>query len=111
MADYNWWMNKSIYESASQLSPSELTENRGAFFDSIIGTLNHILVGDTIWLKRFSGHPLEFTSLDDLRGLNIPISLDTILFDDFDALLSSRKRMDSTIQEFSYELTDEVLFS
>jgi uncharacterized damage-inducible protein DinB len=50
-ADYNELMNTKIYETASMLSVEELSKNRGAFFGSIIGTLNHIEVADTIWLK------------------------------------------------------------
>ena len=75
MADYNQWMNKSIYKAASGLSNSELSKNRGAFFNSIIGTLNHILVGDIIWLKRFSKHPSQLKALDSVRELQSPQSL------------------------------------
>ena len=75
-------MNKSIYESASTLSASELGENRDAFFGSIMGTLNHILVGDTTWLKRFASHEAEFNSLEYIRVMKAPKSLEAILFKD-----------------------------
>ena len=32
----------------------QLDEDREAFFGSLIGTLNHIVEGDTIWLQRFA---------------------------------------------------------
>jgi len=111
MADYNKWMNERIYESASQLDSSALAENRGAFFNSIMGTLNHILVGDTIWLKRFSSHPEQFKSLEYVRCLNMPKALNAILFDDLEVLTSARKKMDLVIQEFTYELSDDVVSS
>lgn len=111
MADYNQWMNVSLYRAASQLSPLALAENRGAFFGSIIGTLNHILVGDTIWLKRFSNHPSQFKSLDYVRSLEIPKSLDIILYDDFEFLLGARTKMDSAIKDFVIELGDEAVSS
>tara|TARA_R100000900_G_C3351441_1_gene166556 strand:- start:39 stop:206 length:168 start_codon:yes stop_codon:yes gene_type:complete len=44
LATYNQWMNTKLYEAAAQLSPQELAADRGAFFGSILGTLNHILV-------------------------------------------------------------------
>lgn len=44
LASYNQWMNPKIYEAATCLSASDLTDDRGAFFGSILGTLNHILV-------------------------------------------------------------------
>ena len=45
MADYNQWMNDKIYETVASLTAEDLSEDRGAFFGSILGTLNHILVG------------------------------------------------------------------
>jgi len=111
MADYNQWMNERTYEAVSTLSASERTENRGAFFGSIMGTLNHILVGDTIWLKRFSGHPAKLEALDYVRSLQAPKALGSILYAEFDDLREARIKMDRTIQEFSHELTDEVLLS
>ncbi len=111
MANYNQRMNKSIFEAASKLGASELSENRGAFFGSILGTLNHILVGDTIWLKRFSDHPENMKSLDYVRGLDRPSTLDTILYREFDALKIARTKMDDVIQAFTCELTDKILSS
>ena len=111
MADYNQWMNKNLYEAASQLSASELAENRGAFFGSVLGTLNHILVGDTVWLKRFSKHTSLLKSLDYIRSLESPQALNSILYTEFEKLLSARIKMDSTILAFTQELTVEVLSS
>lgn len=111
MADYNQWMNKSVYLAASKLSAEDLSNDRGAFFGSIIGTLNHILVGDTIWLKRFSDHPSRLKTLDYVRALNKPKALDAILYPEFKNLESARIKMDEVIQDFAHELTDEVLVS
>ncbi len=111
MADYNQWMNKSIYLAASKLSADELSKERGAFFGSIIGILNHIFVGDTIWLKRFADHPSELKALNSIRALEKPKSLDAILYHEFRDLESARIRMDDVIQEFAHELTGEVLAS
>ena len=44
LANYNQWMNPKIYDAAAQLSADELAKDRGAFFGSILGTLNHIVV-------------------------------------------------------------------
>lgn len=52
-ADYNRLMNQRQYEACANLSEAQLKQDQGAFFKSILGTLNHILVGDIIWLKRF----------------------------------------------------------
>ncbi len=111
MADYNRWMNESIFSAAKQLSESDLAVERGAFFGSIIGTLNHILVGDTIWLKRFSEHPSSLPSLDYVRSIAQPETLDSILYSDFTDLYTYRKKMDGTIVAFCSELTESILES
>jgi len=108
-AEYNQWMNEKIYASASTLSASELSQDRGAFFSSIIGTLNHVLVGDTIWLKRFAEHPSALVSLDYVREKDNPKSLTTVLYPDFQSLRRARIEMDNMINEFSNELTDSIL--
>ncbi|MCR6652604.1 MAG: hypothetical protein NVV73_14435 [Cellvibrionaceae bacterium] len=56
LADYNIWMNDKVYAAASELSDAEFKKNCGAFFGSIHGTLNHLLVADRIWLQRFAHH-------------------------------------------------------
>ena len=47
MARYNEWMNLRLYTAAGKLPSQELLADRGAFFGSIMGTLNHIVVGVT----------------------------------------------------------------
>ncbi len=111
LARYNKRMNQSIYEASSKLSTSELAENRGAFFHSILGTLNHVLVGDTIWLQRFALHSSKLKSLDYARGLSPPDTLDSILYTDYEDLLHSRTKMDDVIYAFTQELSDSVLSS
>ncbi len=48
MAAYNRWMNVQIYDAAARLSDEELQADKGAFFGSILGTLNHLCAADTI---------------------------------------------------------------
>jgi uncharacterized damage-inducible protein DinB len=55
MAQYNRWQNQSLYGAADRLPDSERKRARGAFFESIHGTLSHVLFGDQIWLHRFTG--------------------------------------------------------
>ena len=111
MAEYNKWMNESIYSAASRLSRDSLLENKGAFFGSIIGTLNHILVADVIWLKRFASHPANFSSLNCLSITPLPEQLDSILFSDFEKLKNERTRLDGVILKFVNQLSDKHLGS
>ncbi|WP_288132702.1 DinB family protein [Microbulbifer sp.] len=104
MAQYNQWMNEKVFASAERLSEAELAEDRGAFFGSILGTLNHILIGDIIWLKRFSEHPRDFPSLIYLRNRDQPKSLAEVVHCDLSALRSERKIIDEIIVKFSKEI-------
>ena len=111
MAEYNKWMNASIYSAASNLSSMELAKNRGAFFGSIIGTLNHIVVADIIWLKRFATHPKAFTALDSLASKPKPEKLDTLLFSELALLKQERVNLDNTILNFVNQLSEGILAS
>ncbi len=51
-ARYNAWQNKWIRGVVEDMSDADLREDRGAFFGSIFGTLNHILWADMIWFYR-----------------------------------------------------------
>ena len=55
MAEYNQWMNGKLYDGCARLSDEERKRDRGAFFKSIHGTLNHLVWGDRAWLPRFNG--------------------------------------------------------
>ena len=96
-ARYNRLMNQRIVNAARQLDASELKADRGAFFRSVLGTLNHVLVGDIIWLKRFSEHPPSRAALNRVTSLAQPASLDSLLFDDVDDLAREREQIDQVI--------------
>ena len=57
MARYNRWMNERLYALLSELPDEERKRDRGAFFGSMHGTLNHLLWGDRSWLGRFTDEP------------------------------------------------------
>ena len=44
-ARYNEWANRRLYDCAAALSDADYRADRGAFFGSVHGTLNHLLVG------------------------------------------------------------------
>jgi uncharacterized damage-inducible protein DinB len=109
MAAYNEWMNARLYEAAAKLSPAELAAERKAFFGSILGTLNHLVVGDTIWLKRFAEHPARHAALEPVRALERPKALAQVLFTDFGALSAHRRMLDGVIVRWAGELSDADL--
>jgi uncharacterized damage-inducible protein DinB len=73
-AAYNRWCNERLYEAAAKLSDADYRAPRGAFFGSLHGTLNHLLVADRVWMNRFtsegpSGYRLDQILFEDLAGL------------------------------------------
>lgn len=63
-ARYNQAMNAQLYAACSELCDEERRRDMGAWFKSIHGTLNHILLCDKLWLGRFTGEPFWAASLD-----------------------------------------------
>jgi uncharacterized damage-inducible protein DinB len=105
LSRYNQWMNEKLYSTAAQLPADELARDCGAFFGSLLGTLNHIMVADIIWLQRFSEHPEHHPALDRLRAMPKPHALAQPLLDDFSALSEERRRLDDTIITWCEQLS------
>lgn len=109
MAGYNAWMNSRLYAVAGRLPAAELARDRQAFFGSILGTLQHIAVADTIWLKRFAEHPSRHAELGVVRAMAMPRSSDVVLHEDFDALSVQRRILDDVIIRWSTALSEHDL--
>lgn len=109
LATYNASMNIRLYAAAATLPKDALAANRGAFFGSILGTLNHIVAGDTIWLRRFMAHPSGFPSLKAMLDIAAPAGLAHRYSDDVDSLREHRIRLDAIIQSLAAELSDSDL--
>ena len=58
LARYNRWMNARLYGRAATLPDAERRADRGAFFGSIQGTLNHLLLGDRLWITHWAAQRL-----------------------------------------------------
>jgi len=99
MARYNAWQNGQVIAAADTLDEAARRADRGAFFGSIMGTLNHVLWADTIWMHRFAGWPKP-------RG-GIPES--PALHDDWAALKAARAEADRGILDWAGRVTDAAL--
>ena len=103
-ARYNRWMNDKLYALAATLSDEDRKRDSGAFFKSIHGTFNHILVADRVWLGRFKG----VLAPDGLMAPGIR-SLDQELYADFEQLRRERTLTDDELSAWVAELTREQL--
>jgi len=96
-AGYNAWCNERLYQATAEIPDADYRANRGAFFQSLHGTLNHLLVGDRIWMRRFTS-----------QG-EAPPSLDAILFGNFAQLRVARRLEDDRISAYIGALHEEDL--
>lgn len=104
LARYNRWMNDKLYALAATLGDEARKRDSGAFFRSIHGTFNHLLVADRVWLARFTG----VTVPDDQMGPGIR-TLDQELYADFEDLRRERALTDDELSTWVSGLTDERL--
>jgi uncharacterized damage-inducible protein DinB len=109
LASYNASMNTKLYAAAATLPKEVLIADRGAFFGSVLGTLNHIVAGDTIWLRRFMAHPSDFPSLKAMVDIPASANLAHMYSDDLDSLLEHRVRLDAIIEALAAEVSDRDL--
>lgn len=110
LARYNRWMNDRLYALCAAIPDEERKRDRGAFFRSIHGTLNHILLADRAWLGRFTRDPAVAESRD-AEGTAIPLMgrLDQELYANFATLRTERAKTDATIEAWVVTLTEERL--
>jgi uncharacterized damage-inducible protein DinB len=94
---YNAWANRRLYEACAALSPADYRAQRPSFFGSIHATLNHILVGDRVWMGRLEGAPSGIERLDQ------------ILYEEFADLRAARESEDARILGFVSGLGEDVI--
>lgn len=96
-ARYNAWANRRIYNACAELPAAELARDRHAFFKSILGTLNHILLADLIYRERLEKKPTTFTRLDET------------LYPDFAALRDAQTAQDDWFVGFTAAMDRALL--
>jgi len=97
MARYNRWMNERLYDLCATYSDADRKRDRNAFFGSIHGILNHMLLGNRLWLSRFLGREFRVDSLNQE------------LYADFAELSGERRGTDQEISDWAATLTPERL--
>ncbi len=100
MARYNAWQNNQLVDIVHAVDEDDLRQDRGAFFGSIMHTLNHILWGDTMWMSRFS---------DAFAAPDVPAAEHITYTDGPDAWCAARTAYDQQIKSWAAGLTDADL--
>ena len=92
MARYNRVANERVYASCALLDDYEYRKRREGSFGSIHGLLNHMVLGDRIWMSRFAG------------GGEVTPPLDTEVAGGFEMLREIRVEEDARIEQFFAKL-------
>jgi len=111
LARYNRWMNERLYEACGALTEEARKQDRGAFFGSLHRTLNHLVVADQVWLKRFAkcgaDNGMPFASLDaGLLDLPEAYTLDMVPFEDWTSLKTKRGQLDAAIEQWMADMPE-----
>ena len=108
-ARYNRDFNARLFATVADLDDEIRNRDMGAFFGSIHGTLNHILLADRIWLGRFATAFPSMPALQKAELLREFSSLRQELYADFDVLRAQRVATDAVMMDWAEELTDALL--
>ena len=100
---YNQRANREMFDILSGLTEPARRRDTGAWFGSLHGILNHIIICDINWLKRFLALSPQSPVLNDpvLDPPNLSWTRD--LHDDFEALSRHRRQVDGLIIEWFAE--------
>lgn len=92
LTEYNRWMNGQLYAVCTTIPDEERKRDMGAFFRSIHGTFNHLLLADRVWLGRLTGTPYRVDSLAQE------------LYADFEILRQEREKEDRRLTAWVEQL-------
>ncbi|HCM26494.1 MAG: hypothetical protein A2Z99_10715 [Treponema sp. GWB1_62_6] len=116
MAEYNRSANEKLIGTLRGADAAVLIEDQGAFYKSVIGTLEHIASGEIGFLRRFSGF-FPYACLAPHRFITGNIDeIKAAFHDDPPALYAVLAEADSLMVEFVHavlesELTQRVSYT
>src|ERR1044071_8749984 len=99
MAAYNSEMNRRVYEAAARLPDEVRRADRGAFWRSIHGTLNHLIWADHMWMARLDGWPKP----------DVPVTESDRLVGGFSALRTPRTEVARGMEDWASRLVEADL--
>lgn len=109
---YNAQANAAVHKVLAAVSPQSLLyDQRGSYFQSIIGLLNHVVLSDLVWLSRFKSHYPGVRSLEHRLLPYSRSSLTEIRYETLDSFREARVEVDELISAVVDELDEERLVS
>lgn len=108
LAQYNRWMNAKLIEAIRPLSHEDLWTDRGAFFGSVLGTLNHLMVADIIWGQRLVRYP-SGAVLAPIHDFPPPTGLNAVLYEQLSDYIPARQALDQLLIDYIDSLDADTL--
>jgi len=98
LAQYNIWATQRLCESLKVVSDDDFNKDVGLYFKSIVGTLNHLLLGEHyLWYSRFK------------QGVSPAIALNTMIQTGKTLLLDELQEKSKNWIEFLEQLDEKTL--
>lgn len=98
LAQYNIWATQRLCESLKAVSDDDFNKDVGLYFKSIVGTLNHLLLGEHyLWYSRFK------------QGISPAIALNTMIQTKKTALVDELQEKSKNWIEFLEQLDEKTL--
>ena len=104
LAEYNAQSNREMLDILGA-QPSELASRQtGAYYGSILGTLNHALQADVVWLRRLAHQFPELGFVPAALPVYKVKSLKDIVWDSLPAFRPVREGLDELLRRAAQEL-------
>ncbi|HUX13944.1 MAG TPA: DinB family protein [Spirochaetia bacterium] len=106
LARYNGAVNGKMYDILGELSDEKRKKETGAYFRSIHGILNHLIVSDLTWLRRYHAWHTDSVVLDDERVDHANLAWGRDMYEQFAELRTGRKEVDNILSAWIAELPE-----
>ena len=75
LIDYHYWARNRLLDAVERLSPEQFRQDLGNSFDSVRGTLAHLVSAERAWCSRWRGEsptghlaPTDFETVEEVRA-------------------------------------------
>jgi uncharacterized damage-inducible protein DinB len=107
LAEYNIQTDQDMIQIIDQLYPAKINQDVGAYYNSILGILNHMVLSIIYWVRRFAKYYPEIEPLlDDIPETPTASTAD-IVWSTMDDLKPIIAGLDQQIKRLVNELTEE----
>jgi uncharacterized damage-inducible protein DinB len=106
LARYNARANVEMYDALSRVTERARRRDTGSWFGSIHGILNHVIVADINWLRRYRALSPGSKALSDACLDPPELSWERPLHEDFGGLAAHRGAVDAAIRAWFDELPE-----